>query len=165
MDVRHPYQSIFLPLVPDFKEPRLPKKYPQASQEQQNTKGNACEPVRKTHQVEKWSPDFGPVVKVDRIMREVIQNDERKNLSPEFKAKVALASILAEMTLAEFSNKVRCSRHPDRHVPTSSDGEYVDGFYAPGFDLRKGERGKSRQVAFQNWPLGVAGIFWPLSCM
>ena len=27
---------------------------------------------------ERWSRNFGPVVKVDRVMKEVIQNDEEK---------------------------------------------------------------------------------------
>ena len=39
------------------------------------------------------------------MMKEVIRNEETKNHSPEFKAKVALEAIRDEMTLAELSKK------------------------------------------------------------
>jgi transposase-like protein len=39
------------------------------------------------------------------MTKEVIRNEERKNHSPEFKAKVALEAIREEMTLAELSKK------------------------------------------------------------
>jgi hypothetical protein len=48
---------------------------------------------------------------------EVIQNENRKNHAPEFKAKVALEAIREEMTLAELSKKYGVHPTQTRHSP------------------------------------------------
>ena len=58
-----------------------------------------------TNWSERCSQDLGPAVNVDRKTKVTIQNEDTKNHSPEFKAKVALEAIREEMTLAELSKK------------------------------------------------------------
>ncbi len=52
---------------------------------------------------------WGPVVKVDRLMRETIRKGEEKDHSPEFKTKVALEAIRGALT--ELSRKY--GEHPN----------------------------------------------------
>lgn len=57
----------------------------------------------------RWSRRFRPVFKMGRMMKEVIQNEEKKNHSPEFKARVELEAFREEMTLAELSKNTICT--------------------------------------------------------
>ena len=54
---------------------------------------------------QRWSRNFGPVVKVDRMKKEVIQNEETNKPFARVQRKGAHEAIREEMTLAELSKK------------------------------------------------------------
>jgi len=51
------------------------------------------------------SRQFGPVIKMNRLMRKTIQNDEVNRYAAEFKACMALDAIREKLTLDEMAEK------------------------------------------------------------
>lgn len=81
----------------------------------------------------------------------------RKRYSADFKAKVALEAIRADLTLAELGAK-----HGIHHTMIAAwKRQAIEGMtstFAGASEVARGEcRGGDRQAAFQDWPTGRGG--------